>query len=76
MVGEDGDLVPGDLDDAWQYYFLRKTDLPEALAQRVRAVLEEWDSNPTGRLVELLPVMDDLALLHGASLPELALPEA
>ncbi|WKU46757.1 hypothetical protein Q3V23_23325 [Streptomyces sp. VNUA116] len=69
MPGEHGGLVPGDLDDAWQQFFAHESALPAELVERVRALLERWESDPVGRLVALLPVLDDLALLHGADLP-------
>ncbi|MEV4500860.1 hypothetical protein [Streptomyces klenkii] len=69
------DHVHGDLADAREQYRVHVSHLPAALAVRVRTVLDEWETTPAGRLVALLPLLDDLAELHGGHLPEFRLPE-
>ncbi|MFI1799894.1 hypothetical protein ACH427_21415 [Streptomyces sp. NPDC020379] len=74
IPGEHESLIAGDLDDAWQSFFAHASPLPEPLRRQVRTLLEGWDMNPR-RLMELLPVLDELASLHGADLPGITLPE-
>ncbi|WP_367132835.1 MULTISPECIES: hypothetical protein [Streptomyces] len=69
------DHVHGDLADAQEQYRVHASHLPTDLAVRVRTVLDEWQANPAGRLVSLLPLLDDLGELHGGHLPEARLPE-
>ncbi|MFJ8677262.1 hypothetical protein [Streptomyces sp. NPDC093589] len=40
------------------------------LVVRVREVVEDWARNPAGRLVTLLPVLDELGRIAGAELPD------
>ncbi|MEU1307841.1 hypothetical protein ABZ419_02940 [Streptomyces cinnamoneus] len=67
--------VHDELADAREQYRIHAPGVPDALAVRIRSVLDEWPTNPAGRLVLLLPVLDDLAELHGGQLPEFRLPK-
>lgn len=51
---------------------MRRTD-PE-LFQGVRDAVARWDSRPATRLVELLPLLDRLEEIAGATLPPLLPP--
>ncbi|MFE9601500.1 hypothetical protein [Streptomyces hokutonensis] len=44
------------------------------LVQRVRDVVAHWNSRPVTRLVELLPLLDQLEETAGASLPSILPP--
>jgi hypothetical protein len=62
-------VMLGDLDDAREQLAEHGPQLDPGLARRVAAVLERWESDPTGRLVALLPVLDELEGICGAKLP-------
>ncbi|MFE7133704.1 hypothetical protein ACFVIM_22900 [Streptomyces sp. NPDC057638] len=41
-----------------------------ALLSRIQAVLDAWDERPADRLIQLLPLRDELARRAGAVLPD------
>ncbi|WP_405931541.1 hypothetical protein [Streptomyces sp. NBC_00827] len=64
--------VLGDIDDLLQQLAQHEAVLVGAdpeLVPHVRDIVAHWDSRPVTRLIELLPLLDQLAEIAGASLP-------
>ncbi|MFJ6898222.1 hypothetical protein [Streptomyces hokutonensis] len=75
-VSSDGPIL-GDVDDVLEQLGRHEavlTCLDPGLAQSVRETVVHWDSRPDSRLVELLPLLDQLEDIAGASLPPLLPP--
>lgn len=69
----------GDIDDALHQLNATHAVLNRAhsgLIQRIRDAVVSWEEHPTDRLVRLLPLLDGLAEIAGASLPSLLPPSA
>ncbi|WP_157876846.1 hypothetical protein [Streptomyces graminilatus] len=66
-----------DLDDALDQLDQTQAMLSRShpdLVQGIRSTVASWEEHPTDRLVRLLPLLDDLAEIAGASLPSLLPP--
>lgn len=69
----------GDIDDVFEQLARHEAVLDGAdprLVQHVRDAVAGWDSRPATRLIELMPALDQLADIAGASLPLLLPPTA
>lgn len=68
----DATVTVGDVDDVLQQLHRHQIVLDRAhpeLTGRIREVVERWDERRADRLVELLPFLDRLQEITGASLP-------
>lgn len=69
--------VLGDIDDLLQQLAQHEAvlaDTDSQLVPHVRDIVTHWDSRAATRLVELLPLLDQLAQMAGATLPPLLPP--